>query len=156
MNRHLSSSEISQWILDERTLDAEQHLDICADCRAEVAAFETTLSLFRASAHNWANRQLAPETQTLRRIQHAPYRSMLQTVCLAAAMTALCVLRMISIRQHSFGSAPVVTAAAELPVSDAALLERVDGQVSQTIPSSLAPLENALAWESTSRDSACR
>lgn len=158
MSRHLSSDEISQWVLNERTPDAEQHLESCSDCRAEVAAFKTTLSLFRTSAHNWADRQLSSEAQTMRRIQQAPYRGMLHTVCLAAAMMALCALSMMSLRERSFTPAPVAAAAAapEAPVSDAALLERVDGQVSQTIPTSLAPLDNALSWENTSRASVRR
>ncbi|MBV8897109.1 MAG: hypothetical protein JO051_11400 [Acidobacteriaceae bacterium] len=156
MSRHLSSNEISDWILKHRTVEAEQHLDACADCRAEVAAFETTLLLFRASAHTWTDRQLASETQTLRRIQQAPFRNMVQTFGLAAAMTVVCVLSVLSIRQRSFSSAPVVAAAAELRVGDAALLERVDGQISQTIPSSLAPLDNALSWETASRATARR
>lgn len=153
MNRHLCSDEISRWVLDERSLDTEQHLELCADCRAEVAAFKTTLSLFRASAQNWADRQLVSEAQTMRRIRQAPYGSMLHTLCIAAMM-ALCVLSVMSIRQHSLAATPVPVAAVESPVSDAALIERVDGQISQTIPSSLAPLDNALSWENASRAAA--
>lgn len=157
MNRHLSSEEISQWLLNERTPAADRHLEACVDCRAEVTAFKTTLWLFRESARNWADRQLPPELHTLRRIKQARYRGMLHAVCLAIAMTVLCALGGISMRQRSLGPVmPSPSAEPVVTVTDAVLLERVDAQISQNVPSSLAPLDKALSWENMPRESARR
>jgi hypothetical protein len=49
MSQHLSDEQISNWLIGERTADAEAHLRECAACRGEIARMEETFALFRES-----------------------------------------------------------------------------------------------------------
>jgi len=54
MNRHLSSEDISRWLLGERTLDGESHARHCGACRGEIERVQKTFSLFRESGQLWS------------------------------------------------------------------------------------------------------
>jgi len=56
MNRHLSSEEISRWMIGERTPDTERHAIECPPCRAELDRLEAAFSLFRESGICWSDR----------------------------------------------------------------------------------------------------
>ena len=58
MSRHLSSREVSQWMIGERTPQQEQHVRQCPECGAEVARMEAALALFRGSVRHWSDRQV--------------------------------------------------------------------------------------------------
>ena len=58
MNQHLSSREISQWMMGERTPQQEQHVRQCPECGAEVTRMEAALALFRGSVRHWSDRQV--------------------------------------------------------------------------------------------------
>lgn len=141
MTRHLSSEEISQRAAGEYDQAVEQHLNDCSTCRAELALFMKSLSLFRESVHVWAGQQCPSETATIRRIRQAPYRTMLNAFCVAALILFACFAGW-STRPHA--PAPVALQSGE---SDTALLERVNAEVTQTVPTSLAPLRSFVAWE---------
>ena len=55
MNRHLSSAEISDWVIGERTPDQERHAQECAECSAEIKRLEKVFSIFRESGQRWAD-----------------------------------------------------------------------------------------------------
>ena len=55
MNRHLSSAEISDWMIGERTPEQERHAQECAACSAEIKRLEKAFSIFRESGQRWAN-----------------------------------------------------------------------------------------------------
>src|SRR5579863_8328720 len=47
---HLSAGQIAEWMAGERPAEAELHVAGCAQCHAQVAAFEDVLAQFRGSA----------------------------------------------------------------------------------------------------------
>ena len=49
MSQHLSSEQISNWLIGERTADEEAHVHGCATCRAEIGRMEETFAMFRES-----------------------------------------------------------------------------------------------------------
>jgi len=57
MSQHLSSREVSQWMIGERTPQQEQHVRQCSQCGAELARLEASLALFRGSVRHWSARQ---------------------------------------------------------------------------------------------------
>lgn len=139
MNRHLTSEQMSEWLAGEYSSEVEQHLADCAACAAEVTLFKTTLKLFRQSAHNWADQNCAPARATLRHIERAPYRSAFRAFCLVGAVLFVCFFadtmhREISIRTLN---------------SESALLQRVNSQIAQDVPSSFAPLDSLVSFESS-------
>jgi hypothetical protein len=54
MNPHLTEEQISQWVLGERSREAEQHLLGCPDCAAQIGNTQKSLLLFRDSGYQCA------------------------------------------------------------------------------------------------------
>jgi hypothetical protein len=116
----------------------------------------TAIRDFRSAVTHIADREtarpvsadwLAPARHRRRRAQ--------QTMMLAWACAALLCLAMLpySISLHHDAPPPAVTAtttAAPAPESDNALLEQVDTNVSQTVPTPLEPLAELESWNSES------
>jgi len=58
MNRelsHLSSEDVSNWVLGGSTAEMEQHAGECLHCFEQVKRLETSLALFRESGKSWAD-----------------------------------------------------------------------------------------------------
>jgi hypothetical protein len=55
MSQHLSSEEISNWMLGERRADQERHARECARCSREIESLQKAFSLFRESGQRWAD-----------------------------------------------------------------------------------------------------
>ena len=83
MSRHLTSEEISAWIIGERaadagrTGDAERHARDCPRCRAEIERFEGAIGHFR----DWY--ASAPPA-----VQHVPGRLRRPVAAMAGALAA--------------------------------------------------------------------
>ncbi|HLK67021.1 MAG TPA: hypothetical protein VKU19_26490 [Bryobacteraceae bacterium] len=56
MKSHLSSEEISRWVIGERSMEAEHHVTQCALCRSELDRLRETFLLFRESGIRWSDR----------------------------------------------------------------------------------------------------
>ena len=68
MSQHLSSREVSQWMMGERTPQRERHVRHCPECGAELARMEAALALFIAILNReWARLRPA-RSQTARGI----------------------------------------------------------------------------------------
>ena len=148
MSRHLSSREVSQWMIGERTPQQEQHVRQCPECGAEVARMEAALALFRGSVRHWSDRQvrvpqpLAP-TRGSRAYPALPLP--LRWALLAATLlvlAALPVYRNVQDRQRQ----------AEIARADALLLEQVDAEVSRAVPRPMEPLVKLVSWDFSSTD----
>ena len=50
---HLSSIQISEWILGERDPDTERHLNTCGKCHEEIARLQNGLMEFKQSVRAW-------------------------------------------------------------------------------------------------------
>ena len=51
---HLSSRQISEWILGERDPETERHLNTCGKCHEEVAGLQNGLMEFKQSVRAWS------------------------------------------------------------------------------------------------------
>jgi hypothetical protein len=56
MNHHLSSEQMSEWMIGERTPEEDRHARECRQCRAELDRLEKAFSLFRDSGRRWGDR----------------------------------------------------------------------------------------------------
>jgi hypothetical protein len=148
MSQHLSSLEVSQWMIGERTPQQEQHVRQCSQCSAELARLEASLALFRGSVRHWSDRQsrvprpLAPT----RRSRWYPARPHPMRWALVAA--ALLVLAAAPI----YRNAQDRQRQAEIARADALLLEQVDAEVSRAVPRPMEPLVKLVSWDFTSTD----
>jgi hypothetical protein len=142
MSRHLSSQEISRWIVGERTPQQEQHVRQCTECGAELARMEAALVLFRGSVRHWSDRQV----RVPRRLAAPGPRPLPLRWALAAAallvLAAVPIYRNAQDRQHQ----------AEMARADALLLEQVDAEVSRAVPRPMEPLAKLVSWDFSSTD----
>lgn len=142
MNPHLSSQEISAWTLGERSPEIHEHALNCSRCQAQLALFNATLLQFRKSAQNWAEEQCSSDAQMIGRIKQHSHRKMLNAFGWAATAMTASVLATFSIREN-----PTAPSTRDFAEPDAALLERIDAEISQPVPSSFERLAGLLIWE---------
>ena len=141
MSQHLSSGEISQWMIGERTPQQEHHVRQCSECGAEVARMEAALGLFRDSVRHWSDGQV----RVPRPLTPEPRPQPIRWVLVAAALLVLAavpIYRNAQDRQRQ----------AEIARADALLLEQVDAEVSRAIPRPMEPLVKLVSWDFSSTD----
>ena len=148
MSQHLSSRQVSQWMIGERTPQQEQHVRQCPECGAELARMEAALGLFRGSVRHWSDRQVRvfrPLTPT-RGSRGYPARPLPVRWALAAAtlllLAAVPIYRNVQVRQRQ----------AEIARADALLLEQVDAEVSRAVPRPMEPLAKLVSWDFSATD----
>lgn len=144
--KHLTEREQNEWLLGARAPAAEVHLAACARCRAAVDRMEGALGQFRAASLRWSEERSEQARHALpRRPAARPLRHAWAAGCAAAALLATAGL--VQLRPRSPAPAPQPAAG----VSDDALLERVDWQVSGSVPEAMQPLAGGRASSEAAR-----
>ena len=150
---HLSAWEQEEYILNQGTEQqspqALRHLVECAPCRAEVARLEHGIAIFRSAGAEWSSQCLAIRPQQL---QSVPLRRLSISAMrwAFAAVVPLVLLLLALLPLHLFHlSGPQLTHPAvqisAAQISDDALLEQVDEQVSVAVPSSMESLTHLVS-----------
>ncbi len=142
---HLSAWEQEEYVLGQRTPPMLRHLTECARCRAAVERLEQGVACFRTAAVEWSSECLAARPQQQQ--QFVPVRRLsVNTLRWAvAAMIPLVLLILALVPLHL--SSPDHPAA---QISDDALLDQVDEQVSVAVPSSMESLTHLVSTGSSS------
>jgi hypothetical protein len=148
MSQHLSSGEISQWMIGERTPQQEQHVGQCSECGAELARMEAALELFRGSVRHWSGRQRRAEPPAIGSISPGRWGSSIQPMRWALAAAALLVLAAVPV----YRSVQDRQRQAEIARADALLLEQVDAEVSRAVPRPMEPLAKLVSWDFSSTE----
>ena len=137
---HLTDQQIAELLDNTAGAITQQHLLHCPHCQAELASLRASLSNFRVAATNLA----ASETPALSPCRIvAPTRSFRRNAWAAslATVAAMLALSVALIHPNAPGTKDippnVVTPA---PVSDDALLDGIQQDLSTSIPPSLQPL----------------
>ncbi len=141
MSRHLSSQEISQWMIRERTPQQEQHVRECSECEAELARLEASLALFRGSVRHWSGLQV----RVPRSLAPGPLPHPMRWALVAAALLVLAAVPI-------YRNAQERQRQAEIARADALLLEQVDAEVSRAVPRPMEPLAKLVSWDFSSAD----
>lgn len=139
--KHLSSEQIARWMAGERTAD-ERHALECPQCQAEIARMESALSKFRSAVHELGEEQSAIQTVWTPERTRRAWGS--HQARWAAACIALLVMAVIPV-YHSARERQ----RAEMVKADAALLEQVDAEISRAVPTTMEPLANLAAWDTS-------
>jgi anti-sigma factor RsiW len=146
---HLSSWEQEEYVLtqgtDQQAPQMIRHLAECAECRAAVERLVHGVGIFRSAAVEWSSQCLATRAQqpyvvSMRRLPVVAIRWAL------AAAIPLVLLALVLFSLHV--PAPHVSHPAQ-QMSDDALLEQVDEQVSVTVPSSMESLTHLVSTQSS-------
>jgi anti-sigma factor RsiW len=150
---HLSAWEQEEYILSQGAEQQDpqvlRHLTECPACRAEVARLEHGVAIFRSAAVDWSAHCLAtspprPQSVPLKRFPIVAMRWGL------AAAVPVVLLLIALLPLHLFHlSRPVIVRPA-VQMSDDALLEQVDEQVSVAVPSSMESLTHLVSADNPS------
>ena len=140
---HLSPWEQEEYVLDQRTPEMLRHLSECAGCRAAVARLEHGVAVFRNAAVDWSSECLATRPQQLN-TSAARGLSVLALRWAVAAVLPVLLLVFALLSFHPTSTRPIHPAS---NISDDALLEQVDQQLSDAVPSSMESLTNLVTTE---------
>ncbi len=140
---HLTTREQENWVLGERTPTAALHLTRCVECRTAVSRMEQGIAQFRQSSLVWseecAEKRLAAELPLHAAPRPGVFSAHWAPGCAAAALAVT--LGLISLHPRSpAGPAHGGVRATTATLSDDALLEKIDQQVSDSVPWSMQPL----------------
>jgi hypothetical protein len=121
--------------------EAQTHAAVCADCAAELARMQESLALFREASTAYADAYM----RNLPAFQPPVRRPFLQPAYWAAAAAAVLLAAMVPAHLHDPEQAvqqPIAVAVQQAPPSesDEALLESVNREVSESLPSPMAAL----------------
>jgi hypothetical protein len=147
-NRHLSADDFSRWLVEGPVAEEETHLEGCGDCQAKLAEAREPLALFRTAVVAWSEGQPAPSLSVEDR-SAGFWRSWVLTNWMPAASVAFAALVLAVFLSHSslWNHSGKQQSAREVPsVSDAALMDQVDQEVSETVPDAMAPLTDLVSW----------
>jgi anti-sigma factor RsiW len=137
MIAHLSSEQLSEFMLGQPSPLIARHVRACPACRAELANFREALGDFRGAVRAWSNDQAnllaipnaRPEPRSWAASHQLAWAVLIAAVCIIASF----------VMPRRPGGNPLS--------SDAVLLNQVDTQVSRTVPSSMEPLMKLVAQE---------
>jgi hypothetical protein len=141
---HLSPWEQEEYVLDQRTPEMLRHLTECAGCRAAVARLEHGVAVFRNAAVDWSSECLATRPQQLNTSAGRGFPVLALRWAVAAVLPVL-LLVFALLSFHPTSTRPVHLGS---DISDDALLEQVDQQLSVAVPSSMESLTNLVTTES--------
>jgi len=122
---HLSSEQMSDWILGERKPDVERHLEACSECHREIVGLQSGLLAFKHSVHEWAGQPAALQPAVARRGNWG------WAAVTAAAMGIILLPLYLDVRQDQHN-----VAGAE----DSLLLDEVNTRLARTVPRSMEHL----------------
>jgi len=136
---HLSAWEQEEYVLDQRTPQMLRHLTECAQCRAAVAQLEHGVGVYRQAAVEWSAQSLATRPQPFVTARRQP------AISLGWAMAAMIpvVLLLIALLPFHLSTPRPPQPAAQ--ISDDALLDQVDEQLSVAVPSSMESLTHLVS-----------
>jgi hypothetical protein len=138
VTEHLSSRQISGYWLDERSPEVERHLESCSACRAEVACLGSSLTEFRDAVTGWSEAQdrgaaPAPHAAKVSWSFSSPARWALLAL-------VLCVMAGLPLRRGFDRQGDTA-----VKISDAALLDQIDNELSRAAPHRMEPLLNLVS-----------
>jgi hypothetical protein len=125
MNAHLSQQQMDDWLIGDRPAEEESHLSSCAGCMKEVARMSDSLALFGAAVRSYGQEQMGvPRTHTSTAIAWWRMGMVFATLLLLIAMPMM---------RHRQATPNTV-------VQDDVLLQKVQQEISQSVPSPMEPL----------------
>ena len=142
MKTHLSEEQISRWIAGDRAPEAERHLRVCMQCATEVAHMKKLLADFHDGVIAWSDSQMdaeAPVQWTLL----APARRSKSAALLLRLAAATVVVMLALLLFHDYNRRRAI----KVFEADVKLLEEVNTQIAQPVPTSLKPLMQLVSWE---------
>jgi hypothetical protein len=140
---HLSAWEQEEYVLEQPTPQMLRHLSECAECRAAVALLEHGVGIYRQAGVAWSSQSLADRPQQLQYVTAARR----PVVALRWAVAAIIPLVILLLALAPFRLSPPRPAQPAAEISDDALLDQVDEQLSVAVPSSMESLTHLVSTD---------
>jgi anti-sigma factor RsiW len=146
MTPHLTEAQLHDLLSaksNAAATPAQLHLADCMQCQDDFASLEQSLANFRVAATNYALLNTPPRP-AIGRSAHRSFfavRRIVWATGLASVLAVTGVTLSTLHKQAPPSTPPVPTAAAQQPVSDEALLQDIDSDLSTSVPPSLEPLD---------------
>jgi hypothetical protein len=140
---HLSAWEQEEYVLDQRTPQMLRHLSECAECCAAVAQLEHGVGMYRQAAVEWSAQSLAVRPQQLQPVIATTH----PVVALRWVMAAIIPIVILLLTLLPFHLSPPRPAQPVAQISDDALLDQVDEQLSVAVPSSMESLTHLVSTD---------
>jgi ribosomal protein S14 len=135
MSEHLSSKQITEWTIEDRSAEASRHIQECAECASQVERLRESLEMFRG-----AMRETAEQCSAQQKVLRVPgRRTAVLWLTAAAALVTLTVLPIYQVRESRHK-------AAETARQDAELMEQVNAELSEGVAAPMKPLEKLVSW----------
>jgi hypothetical protein len=150
MNGHLSSEQVSRWMIGDRAEQEGEHVQKCPECAARVAELESAIALFRECVRDCGESYGRPDMPLLAGVRRARRNFAARPSRWAPGAAALLLLAAIPIYTNSRDR----RREAEMARADAALLEQVDAGISRAVPAPMEPLVKLVMWNSGSGNQA--
>jgi len=145
VNHHFSPEQFSKWLLGNCRPDEMRHGHECAECSAELIRVKESLSLFRSSVRDWADRQAAPEVARVLEASSGFRPDLRRLALVSLAFTIGVVGISVPVYKYNSGRQREVQAAA-----DAQLLDEVNMHLSRMVPAAMEPFLELLYEEQLS------
>jgi predicted anti-sigma-YlaC factor YlaD len=143
--QHLSAFEQEEYILGQQTPEMVRHLANCAHCRAAVSHVEDGLAAFRSAAVDWS------EAAASTRSWHMPSATrFLPVTAMRWAVAGVLPVILMVLALLAFHTPAPRSTQPVASISDDALLDQVDDQVSVSVPSSMESLTHLVSAEGAS------
>lgn len=149
-NRHLSTRDISQWLVEGPTAEAEAHLAGCWSCQGKLTEAREPLTIFRSALVGWSEGQPAAKIPAPDQKKGRRGWNLTDWMPAASVAFALLVLGVFMVERGSWLKQPEPPMVHNMPaVSDTVLMQQVDEEVSEAVPDAMAPLTDLVAWDSS-------
>jgi hypothetical protein len=139
--KHLSSEQISNWLLGECDAGAKQHFDSCLKCREDVARLEQGLLEFKGAVHEWADQPIA--------LRIPARRPSLKWAAAAATAMAVALLPMYLNVRSAQHEAQVAAELAAERANDALLMRHIESHLARSVPQ---PMEQLMELMNKGKD----
>ena len=127
---HLSSEQISQWLLGECDADAQRHVESCRKCHDDIVQLRDGLHVFKQSVHRWAE-----HSQVWNVPARKPSSSVSWTLAAATAV-AMSLALYLGVRQQAQVEA--------VKARDSLLMDQVHARITRTVPQSMERLSELM------------
>jgi len=141
MKEHLSEEQLNHWILGQAESDATEHMEACAICRREAQKLKAALDGFHDSIHGMAEDYRLRWQPPVQPGRSAWSQLIAQRWAYAVALAAILVVSVVLLRfDHRRVPHPVTAT-----LSESEILMQIQADVSEDVPSALAPGELLVA-----------
>lgn len=142
MSNHFTHEQISAALLGLLPASAREHLDGCAMCRSEVERVRNDFVLFGGAVREWASGMPVAVPRSAPQPRRLPFAKLALAGGLAAATLAAVWVSRIGV--------PRDQPRTDAKITDSALLQEVNTELSQSVPALLEPLANLADRNSSS------